>query len=322
MANAGKSRDEIISSISSSLFSAMLHEVLMEAVLQSHKDAMRAKTVCSVCGLHCGTTHKPTGITNGTGSSSGTPAPKDKSDANIYFDCSNCQKKISSNRYAPHLSGCLGLGTGSRRGAIRNASAKNRLGADTADRASPFNGSDYGSPSLQETPNGKSKAKSKNTKKANGKAALDLNGSQKRPGAVIEVSPSKKKKLKTDLPPLAESSTSSNVPSFSRLPVRSAATSASPPAPPSPSVASASQYSGRDSPSISGSQGSFNAMSPNGLHRMSQTPYNKLPPKRHGPPVGAPRTHIPKVEEKEEDVDFVDVDGEEQSSSSSSDSSD
>lgn len=90
---------------------------------------------------------------------------------------------MASNRYAPHLSGCLGIGTGSRRGAARNAAVKNkwdhaapifsmsdsitaRLGAELDRGASPLVGSDYGSPA-RDAVNGKAKGKGKN-KKING----------------------------------------------------------------------------------------------------------------------------------------------------------
>jgi len=33
--------------------------------------------------------------------------------------CALCSPQIASNRYAPHLSSCIGLGTGTRRGAAR-----------------------------------------------------------------------------------------------------------------------------------------------------------------------------------------------------------
>ncbi|KAG9036299.1 hypothetical protein FRB95_009447 [Tulasnella sp. JGI-2019a] len=52
-------------------------------------------------------------------------ASKDKSD--ILIDCSNCQRPIASNRYAPHLSSCLGLSNGTRRGAARGAVGKPKL---------------------------------------------------------------------------------------------------------------------------------------------------------------------------------------------------
>lgn len=67
MADPDRNREELISSFVSSprpilcsadpelpqankLFSTMLGEVVMDAALQSHRDIMRRKAVCSVCG--------------------------------------------------------------------------------------------------------------------------------------------------------------------------------------------------------------------------------------------------------------------------------
>ena len=36
---------------------------------------------------------------------------------------------MASNRYASHLSGCIGIGTGTRRAAARGATSKSRYGA-------------------------------------------------------------------------------------------------------------------------------------------------------------------------------------------------
>lgn len=89
----------------------------------------------------------PTVDTQATNESSGTRTSTPTSvraDGNIYLECLNCQRqvsrndskandatltrgvsKIASNRYAPHLSSCMGLGTGMRRGATRG-SAKSK----------------------------------------------------------------------------------------------------------------------------------------------------------------------------------------------------
>ncbi|KAF8591994.1 hypothetical protein K439DRAFT_1626493 [Ramaria rubella] len=200
----------------------------MDAALQSHKEIVRAKVICQVCGTRCGSVHAQKPHLNGASTSApvssipppssgspaatgtagvgtSTPTAKEKPDVNIYFECTNCQKKIASNRYAPHLSGCLGLGTGSRRGAARNAAAKNKLGADADRGGSPYVGSEYGSPSL-DVINAKGKGKAKNSKKINGKANNELNGSHKRPNTP-DSSPAKKvKKQKTSIGELFKTS--------------------------------------------------------------------------------------------------------------------
>ncbi|KAF8520145.1 hypothetical protein BU17DRAFT_89134 [Hysterangium stoloniferum] len=327
----------------------MLHEVIMDAVLQSHKDVTRLTPLCAVCGTRCGSTHTQGKHANSAGPStsrgcvtlapgspagntvtavSTTPIAKDKTDGNIYFECTNCQKRIASNRYAPHLSGCLGIGKGFRRGAACNASANNKLGAEVDRGGSPFPGSDYGSPS-RESINGKTKVKPKSHKKATGKINdLEINGSQKRAGSSLSGTPTKK----TNKKEIADEK--SYTPPGPKIPAKSSATSASPYVPASPSV---SQHSGRDSPSASASQSvsSFNAHSPNGYVKPSskkmykpgsaaQNSRIRVPPGT-GPPSSRPYAEPlvrSKTEEKEkEDADFIDVDGEEQEESSS-DSSD
>ncbi|KAF8505110.1 hypothetical protein BU17DRAFT_71496 [Hysterangium stoloniferum] len=183
----------------------------------SHKDVTRPTPLCAVCGTRCGSAHTQGKHANGAGPStsrgsvtlapgspagntvtaiSTTPIAKDKTDGNIYFECTNCQKRIASNRYAPHLSGCLGIGTGFRRGDARNASAKGELGAEVDRGGSPFPGSDYRSPS-RESINGKTKVKPKSHKKATGKINdLEINGSQKRAGSSLSGTPTKKTKKK------------------------------------------------------------------------------------------------------------------------------
>ncbi|CAD6585915.1 MAG: hypothetical protein TREMPRED_004275 [Tremellales sp. Tagirdzhanova-0007] len=75
-----------------------------------------------------------TGGTSGIGSGSG----RMDGSGNVFFDC-----LVTSTRYAPHLSSCLGFNGSTRRGASRMAATKARLG--TNDRLSPsphFVGSD------------------------------------------------------------------------------------------------------------------------------------------------------------------------------------
>ena len=88
----------------------------------------------------------PTGSTNG------------KSDGAVYFECLNCKRQVSldllcfpvgapsptrptklgqptaqiaSSRYAPHLSSCMGVGNGNRRGGSRNPITKSKSVTDS-----------------------------------------------------------------------------------------------------------------------------------------------------------------------------------------------
>ncbi|EKM48641.1 uncharacterized protein PHACADRAFT_266236 [Phanerochaete carnosa HHB-10118-sp] len=151
----------------------------------------------------------------------GSPAGTDTPTGNIYFDCSVCKRQIASNRYAPHLSGCMGLGN-SRRGAARNASSKAR----SSDAGSPYVNSEAGYVSDESKSPSKSKSRSK-AKQAD-EAEFSLNNNKKRNGSP-SVSPTKKAKkpktavsrVKTDhdlsgspsLLPVSHTSSQSKIPS-------------------------------------------------------------------------------------------------------------
>ncbi|KAF8488168.1 hypothetical protein JB92DRAFT_3130115 [Gautieria morchelliformis] len=371
MTGPTKTRDELISSFSSKLFSAMLHEVIMDAALQSHKDILRGKSLCAVCGTRCGSAHVPeghiikAGLSSSTSSSMPVPgsppstsaagtsihANKEKTDGNVYFECTNCQKKIASNRYAPHLSGCLGIGTGSRRGAARNAAAKNKLGADLDRGVSPLVGSDYGSPA-HEVLNGKGKGKGRN-KKINGLTLCyeEFVSSNNMPQENLLIPKRLKgrpqpntsenpptKKIKKQKTSAAGSTTTmlvgdsipnkSHISTTAKIPVKSGANPTSPYAPGSPS-GSGSQDSGRDSPSASASHSvSSSAQSPTAsLGSKPPRPYNmssdsnmrpSRPPSSGRNQIGAVEAAVVKRKtEEKEDPDFIDVDGEEEEEGSS-----
>lgn len=74
-----------------------------------------------------------------------TSTPTTVKDGNILFECTVCKRqvrsisttshpchnthccpKVASNRYAPHLSSCMGIGTGVRRGAARATNLKTK----------------------------------------------------------------------------------------------------------------------------------------------------------------------------------------------------
>ncbi|KAI9066643.1 hypothetical protein FKP32DRAFT_1589340 [Trametes sanguinea] len=132
-----RERDEAVAELSATIFSAMLEEILMDVVQQSHKEIARARAVCDICHTRC----------------------------------------IASNRYAPHLSSCMGIGN--RRGAARNATAKSKLGSEFGKSASPRLASeaahlsdDGGKP----LPPAKGKSKAKPKKTASEDVILNSNG--------------------------------------------------------------------------------------------------------------------------------------------------
>ncbi|KAJ3480267.1 hypothetical protein NLI96_g8477 [Meripilus lineatus] len=125
-------------------------------------------------------------------SETGTSTPVNGKDGNIYFECTNCSRSIASNRYAPHLSSCLGLG-GTRRAAPRNATTKSKLASEAGRSASPYMVSELGH--LSDDGKATNKAKGKSKAKRSDEAEFSLN--RKRNGSP-SISPAKKsKKQKT-----------------------------------------------------------------------------------------------------------------------------
>ncbi|KAG2154536.1 hypothetical protein DEU56DRAFT_769111 [Suillus clintonianus] len=201
-------REDAIAAITSKIFSAMLDDLTMDAALQAHHQLLRSRAVCRICHTRCGMVH-PNGaqivtsqahsIIHGdvggkTASSTGTNTPNgSKSDGNILFECMVCKHQVASNRFAPHLSKCMGIGTGSRRGAPRGTNLKAKIPIEPGRSASPYPGSENGNVS-DDNLNGKGKVKGK------GKRAddADFNLKRKRPISP-QTSPTKKptKKLKT-----------------------------------------------------------------------------------------------------------------------------
>lgn len=201
-------REDAISAITSKLFSAMLDDLAMDVALQAHHQLLRSRAVCRICHTRCGLVH-PNGaqtvtpqsqsilhgdIGGKTASSTGTNTPNgSKPDGNIFFECMVCKRQVASNRFAPHLSACMGTGTGSRRAAPRGTNLKAKIPIEPGRSASPYLGSENGNVS-DDNSNGKGKAKGK------GKRAddADFNLKRKRPISP-QTSPTKKptKKLKT-----------------------------------------------------------------------------------------------------------------------------
>ncbi|KIM48414.1 hypothetical protein M413DRAFT_230934 [Hebeloma cylindrosporum] len=219
----GKSeREETLQALTARVFSAMLDELIMDATLQSHHEVARGRAVCGVCHTRCGSVHTPAAAGNNDASSShaasradtpssaasnefgskgqqtngtGTSTPTSLKDGNIVLECVSCSRQIASNRYAPHLSSCMGLNS-ARRAAVRG-NAKARPPSETGRSVSPI--SDAGNAS-DSNGNGKGKGKAKG-KKAGDESSFSLK--RKRPGSP-QVSPNKKaKKGKTLASPVS-----------------------------------------------------------------------------------------------------------------------
>ncbi|RDB29017.1 hypothetical protein Hypma_015266 [Hypsizygus marmoreus] len=209
-------RDETLALLTARIFSAMVNDLVMDATLQSHHEVARSRAVCRVCHTHCGLAHAPgpsatanvSTMTSRPGtpasvndakaasgsSGTGTNTPTSVKDGNLYLDCVNCSRQIASNRYAPHLSTCMGLSS-ARRGAARGTN-KSKQPSDPGRSVSPE--SDAGNVS-DDSSKLKGKAKSM-TKRAD---EAEFNLKRKRPVSP-QVSPAKnQKKQKTSGSPVS-----------------------------------------------------------------------------------------------------------------------
>ncbi|KAJ6627142.1 hypothetical protein B0H10DRAFT_1995646 [Mycena sp. CBHHK59/15] len=147
-------KEETISALTTRIFSAMLDDLSMDVVLQSHHEIARSRSICTVCKTRCSSVHTPSQsqivaqpptpsrpstpsdakVANGTvGTGTSTPTSI-KADGNLYLECVNCSRQIASNRYAPHLSSCMGLAT-TRRGAARGNAAKSKPSSEAGGRS-------------------------------------------------------------------------------------------------------------------------------------------------------------------------------------------
>ncbi|KAF9535545.1 hypothetical protein CPB83DRAFT_841950 [Crepidotus variabilis] len=206
-------KDDAISQLANRILSAMLDELILDTTLKSHHEVARSKTVCPVCNTRCGAIHTPGSSSSAANESSqfsakapsraatpssaasneftlakqnanGISTPTGGKDGNLYLECVVCSRQISSNRYAPHLASCMGLGSARRNGA--RGTAKPKLPSDAGRSASPVSEGGDGS---EERPNGKGKSKVKD----DGEFAVSGNGKRKRVGSP-HISPNKKSK--------------------------------------------------------------------------------------------------------------------------------
>ncbi|KAH9982226.1 hypothetical protein BGW80DRAFT_1262279 [Lactifluus volemus] len=175
-------RDDALNTLASRLFAAMLDDIVVDLAIQSHQEVARSKRKCDLCQTHCRQVHTPSpsgtsvvaaaaGVAASSSQStqpcsrpgtpprdtvtpapSGTPTGGVNKDGTVLLDCVGCGRPISSNRYASHLSNCIGAGTGTRRAAARNAASKSKLGSDAGRSASPYPGSENGNVSDHSTP--------------------------------------------------------------------------------------------------------------------------------------------------------------------------
>ncbi|KDR84781.1 hypothetical protein GALMADRAFT_289033 [Galerina marginata CBS 339.88] len=212
-------REETLAALTARVFAAMLDELVMDATLQSHREVLRARSVCSVCNTQCGSIHNSASAANNEGTSqasasgqrgdtpssstgsndanatktqangTGTSTPTSLKGANgeLLLECVSCSRTMAPNRLAPHLTSCMGFNN-ARRGAVRG-NAKPKQPSEAGRSASPM--SDAGNMSDDRTNgNGKGKGKAKGKKTAD---ESDFTLKRKRPGSP-QISPNKKSK--------------------------------------------------------------------------------------------------------------------------------
>ncbi|WVR08237.1 hypothetical protein IAU60_005284 [Kwoniella sp. DSM 27419] len=160
-----------ITAVATAVLDEMVGDLILSTAISAHREIKRGRTVCGTCGTRCrahlplpppamasssaapsrtsspqpGTSGEPSnrsmgyvvGPEKGTGGATGVGSGSGRLDSsgNVFFECLVCGRSVASNRYAPHLSTCLGLNGSTRRGAARSAAARTRLG--NHDRSSP-----------------------------------------------------------------------------------------------------------------------------------------------------------------------------------------
>ncbi|KAG8691079.1 hypothetical protein FRC11_006986 [Ceratobasidium sp. 423] len=203
--------DSEIDSLASTIFDAMLEDLVLGIALDEHKSGMRNRAVCAVCHTRCrleehinqgansglpGTPNSGNATNNGdaNGSINGNGSGA-KGESAPMADCIKCKRTIVSTRYAQHLAACMGLGNARRTGP-RNAASKARTSTESSvatptQRSGSVNSEDAPAP----TPATKPKP-SKKKKKPDTTPSDTTNENNKREGAApAKTAKSKKQKV-------------------------------------------------------------------------------------------------------------------------------
>ncbi|KAI9512355.1 hypothetical protein F5148DRAFT_1164306 [Russula earlei] len=350
-------RDDALNTLASRLFAAMLDDIVVDVALQSHQEVARNRTRCDACHTHCRQVHAPASSSAAVGAATasqstlpgsrpatpprdaGTPAPAGtpngsvNKDGTVMLECVGCGRPMASNRYASHLSGCIGVGTGTRRAAARNATSKSKLGSDAGRSASPYPGSENGNASDHAAPppppGPKKKGRPpKNKPKGSSQVASNVAAAaanddgealpnRKRPGSPLSSPTKNVKKQKVSATPLARAGTNPSLgppgaKSQSKIPSRLRESSTAPlPEPEAPGASPASHSSSPGTAATPTSSVLGNGK-PNGGAVAEE---KKVPPRVPSPP----RAPLPVTRRPETDY-LVDVEGDETGSSTDTDS--
>ncbi|KAI8336552.1 hypothetical protein BC941DRAFT_427423 [Chlamydoabsidia padenii] len=100
-ADKGGGTNHTKATVAFSLLGDLIDECIYDVTFQVHYDLKRANTPCQICQTKCCCYVKKPGLDVFGNSFNTNNLP--------YHECVNCNKAISSSRYAPHLEKCLGL---------------------------------------------------------------------------------------------------------------------------------------------------------------------------------------------------------------------
>ncbi|KAI8077279.1 uncharacterized protein B0P05DRAFT_544328, partial [Gilbertella persicaria] len=117
--------------IAFSLLEDLIDECIFDVLLDAHKDMKKENATCQICQTKCKHYVRKPGFDIWGKSYTVNNLPS--------YECVNCQKTVTSTRYAPHLEKCLGLS-----GRQSSRVASRRIGAGSPSLSSDDNG--LGSP--------------------------------------------------------------------------------------------------------------------------------------------------------------------------------
>ncbi|KAH9964471.1 hypothetical protein BC827DRAFT_1187339 [Russula dissimulans] len=341
-------RDDALNTLASRLFAAMLDDIVVDVALQSHQEIARSRRKCEVCHTYCRQVHTPASSSTATASQStlpgsrqatpprdvGTPNGSVNKDGTVILECVACGAPMASNRYASHLSRCIGIGTGTRRVAARGATSRSKLGSDAGRSASPYPGSENGNASDHNAPpppGPKKKGRPpKNKPKApvqvaNNVVAAAVNdgdalSNRKRPGSPLSSPTKNAKKQKLSAIPLARSG--ANTPlappgakSQSKIPSRLRESSTAPLPEPEATGASPASRSSSPATAVTTNSSVLGNGKSNGVNAAAAVVEEKKVPSR----IPSPPRPPPPVTRRPETDYLVDVEGDETGSSTDTD---
>jgi len=336
----------------------MLDDIVVDVALQSHQEIARSRRKCDVCHTHCRQVHTLASSSSSGGgpgaatasqstlpgsrpttpprdastpAPAGTPNGSVNKDGTVILECVACAAPMASNRYASHLSRCIGVGTGTRRAAARGATSKSKLGSDAGRSASPYLGSENGNASDHNAPppppGPKKKGRPpKNKPKASAQVANnavndggDALSNRKRPGSPLSSPTKNAKKQRLSGIPLSRAGTNTplalpGAKSQSKIPSRLRESSTAPLLEPEAPGASPASRSSSPATAATTTSSVLGNGRQSGANAGAAAEEKKVPARIPSPP-----RPLPPVTRRPETDYLVDVEGDETGSSTDTD---